>query len=164
MDAPEIFKIIDELAFARTGKHLDTLQLGILKTVFNGQKYSTIAEEYNCTEGHARDKAYELWRILSEVLGENLNKSNVRAAIERLIITNSNNNLVNSVQIDSVNLCPSSNQPLESTEIHNPDDIEYKLKQAKLETAPRLIKLGLTKEQIAQALDLPLALILDKLQ
>ncbi|MDY7050570.1 MAG: hypothetical protein RPG89_18670 [Microcystis panniformis WG22] len=43
--------------------------------------------------------------------------------------------------------------------------IEEKLKkEAKLETVPRLVKLGLTAEQIVQALDLPLLLILETLR
>ncbi|CCI20317.1 Similar to tr/P73041/P73041 (fragment) [Microcystis aeruginosa PCC 9807] len=42
--------------------------------------------------------------------------------------------------------------------------IEEKLKEAKLETVPRLVQLGLTTEQIAQALDLPLSLILETLR
>ncbi|WP_154663892.1 hypothetical protein [Microcystis aeruginosa] len=57
MDTQEVFSLIDNLVFDHTGKHLDTLQLGILKNVFDGQKYAKIAEEYNCSEGHARDKA-----------------------------------------------------------------------------------------------------------
>ena len=69
MDTKEIFETIDNLVFSQTGKHLDNLQSGILKSVFNGQKYSEVANENNCTEGHARDKAYELWRTLSDALG-----------------------------------------------------------------------------------------------
>ena len=166
MDTQELFKKLDNLVFGQTGKHLDTLQLGILKNVLNGQKYSTIAQEYNCTEGHARDKAYELWKILSELLGEELNKFNVRSAIERLVFYNSNNNLVNSVQIDSVNFCPSPSQASDNSGIDDTDNllINEKLKKAKLESVLRLSKLGLTAEQIAQALYLPLQLILDNLQ
>ena len=171
MDTQEVFSLIDNLVFDHTGKHLDTLQLGILKNVFDGQKYAKIAEKYNCSEGHARDKAYELWRILSEVLGEELNKSTVRSAIERLIITNSSNNLVNSGQIDKLNFCPNSPQSPENLATDNSDIIETenliieeKLKEAKLETVPRLVQVGLTAEQIAQALDLPLSLILETLR
>jgi len=108
MDTQEVFSLIDNLVFGHTGKHLDTLQLGILKNVFDGQKYAKIAEEYNCSEGHARDKAYELWRILYKT----------------------ENNVI----------------------------------KAKLETVPKLIGLGLTIEQIAQALDLDIQLILDSLK
>jgi len=166
MDTQELFKKLDNLVFGQTGKHLDTLQLGILKNVLNGQKYSAIAQEYNCTEGHARDKAYELWKILSELLGEELNKFNVRSAIERLVFSNSNNNLINSVQIDSVNFCPSPTQTSDNSGIDATESflINEKLKKAKLESVLRLSKLGLTAEQIAQALDLPLQLIMDNLQ
>jgi hypothetical protein len=155
MDSQEVFNLIDNLVFTQTGKHLDTLQLGILKSVFNGHKYAKIAEEYKCSEGHARDKAYELWHILSDILGEELNRSNVRSAIERFIITNSTNNVVNAGTIDKINFC------------HNPSNnpkTENKIIEAKLETVPKLIQLGLTIEQIAQALDLELELILENLK
>lgn len=163
MDTQEVFSLIDNLVFDHTGKHLDTLQLGILKNVFDGQKYAKIAEKYNCSEGHARDKAYELWRILSEVLGEELNKSTVRSAIERFITTSSTNNIVNSVKIDQVTFChnPSNNREMENYNIYKTENNVIK---AKLETVPKLIGLGLTIEQIAQALDLDIQLILDSLK
>ncbi|WP_430015827.1 hypothetical protein RVR34_16075 [Microcystis aeruginosa FBCC-A68] len=163
MDTQEVFSLIDNLVFDHTGKHLDTLQLGILKNVFDGHKYAKIAEKYNCSEGHARDKAYELWRILSEVLGEELNKSTVRSAIERFITTSSTNNIVNSVKIDQVTFChnPSNNREIENYNIYKTENNVIK---AKLETVPKLIGLGLTIEQIAQALDLDIQLILDSLK
>lgn len=163
MDTQEVFSLIDNLVFDHTGKHLDTLQLGILKNVFDGQKYAKIAEKYNCSEGHARDKAYELWRILSEVLGEELNKSTVRSAIERFITTSSTNNIVNSVKIDQVTFChnPSNDREIENYHIYKTENNVIK---AKLETVPKLIGLGLTIEQIAQALDLDIQLILDSLK
>ncbi|MCZ8248550.1 MULTISPECIES: hypothetical protein [unclassified Microcystis] len=146
MDTQEVFSLIDNLVFDHTGKHLDTLQLGILKNVFDGQRYAKIAEKYNCSEGHARDKAYELWRILSEVLGEELNKSTVRSAIERFITTSSTNNIVNSVKIDQVTFChnPSNNREIENYHI---DKTENNVIKAKLETVPKLIGLGLTIKQ-----------------
>lgn len=112
------------------------------------------------------ERYYELWRILSELLGEELNKFNVRSAIERLIISSGNNNVINSGQIDRVNFCPSPTQTSDNSEIDDTENslIDEKLKKAKLETVLRLSKLGLTAEQIAQALDLPLQLILDNLQ
>ena len=170
MNTKELFKTLDNLVFSQTGKHLVTLQLGILKNVFNGQKYSQIAQEYNCSEGHARDKAYELWHILSETLGEELNKSNVRSAIERFTATNSNI-VINPGRIGNINLCPTSLQSPENLEVNIPNNvdaenpqIENKFKQLKLETVPKLTKLGLTAEQISETLDLELSLILDTLQ
>ncbi|KAM3100367.1 hypothetical protein ACKFKG_01270 [Phormidesmis sp. 146-35] len=166
----DVLKYVDELVFAQTGKHLDTLQVSILKGVLNGQKYTEIAKEYNCTSGHAKDEAYELWQILSKALGEDLDRSNVRAAIERVSATNSNI-FGNPVQVGSINFYPSSQtteskiedvEPLDE-EIATPIDIDdAKLGNAaqravKLETVPRLLQLGLSVEQIAEALDLPLA-------
>lgn len=174
MNKQEVLKYIDEIVFAQTGKHLDTLQFAILKGVFNGQKYSEVAQEYNCTEGHARDEAYELWQILSQALGESLNKSNIRAKFERIISTNSNI-IGNPVQIGNINLCPNT---LEADEIKIDDienfpdknyinklsDIEEVKREFKLQTISRLQAIGLTAEQISQALDLPLQFILESLK
>ncbi|PSF31334.1 hypothetical protein C7H19_22845 [Aphanothece hegewaldii CCALA 016] len=158
MDVQAIITYLDELVFKQTGKHLDSLQVAILKGVFNGQKYTDIAKDYNCTAGHTKDEAYVLWDMLSKVLGEDLNKSNLRAIVERVIATNSNL-LGNFVQVGSINLC--SNPLIEETDILVPDEkntisIKSVQKIAKLQAVPRLIKLGLTLEQIAEALDLSL--------
>lgn len=165
MDVQEVLKYVDELVFAQTGRHLDSLQAAILKGVFNGQKYTDIAKEYNCTAGHTKDEAYKLWQLLSEALGEDLNKSNFRAAIERINATNSNI-FGNPVQVGSINFCPPS-QAAESEDVEsfdretattfstsNAEPGAAAQRAVKLETVPRLMKLGLTVEQIAQALDL----------
>ncbi len=79
--------------------------------------------------------------------------------------------MVNSGQIEKLNFCPNSPQSLENLATDNSDIIETenllieeKLKEAKLETVPKLVQVGLTAEQIAQALDLPLSLILETLR
>ncbi|MCZ8024580.1 MAG: hypothetical protein ACK4YL_01975 [Microcystis sp.] len=100
-----MLKYVDDLVFAQTGQHLDSLQVAILKGVLNGKKYTHISEEYHCSAGHTKDEAYQLWRILSEALGEDLNKSNFRATIERLGVANAYSNMVNPVQIGNINLC-----------------------------------------------------------
>lgn len=180
MDMQEVLQYVDELVFAQTGKHLDSLQMAILKGVFNGQKYAQIAKEYNCTKGHAKDEAYELWNILSKALGEELNRSNVRAAIEILgtgnrqyqIISNPNQIIGNPIQVGNLNLCQNPAQVTEETESENiegistqtntsfsKDDVavvEAAPRAAKLETVSRLAKFGLTTQQIAQSLDLTL--------
>ncbi|MDB9506985.1 hypothetical protein PN502_07755 [Microcystis aeruginosa CS-338/01] len=91
-------------------------------------------------------------------------KSTVRSAIERLIVSNSINNLGNkSVKIDQVTFChnPSNDREIENYHIYKTENNVIK---AKLETVPKLIGLGLTIEQIAQALDLDIQLILDSLK
>lgn len=162
MSLEEVLQYIDDRVFAKTEKHLDTLQRAILQGVFDGQKYANIAEEYKCTAGHVKDEAYKLWRLLSEVLGQDLNKSNFRATVERLGITNS---IVfeNSGSIRDINLCPDSGiseleedlnaEEEESDRTPTKSNIE---REIQLKNVPKLVKLGLTAEQISDALDLPL--------
>jgi hypothetical protein len=169
MDVQAVLKYMDDLVFAQTGQHLDSLQVAILKGVINGKKYTQIAEEYSCSAGHAKDEAYELWQILSEALGEDLNKSNFRATIERLGFVNSQHQIIgNPIQISNINLCPNPSQnPEENLESiiqetaipyvkENMTVIEIERQKTKLEIVPSLVKLGLTAEQIASALGLSL--------
>jgi hypothetical protein len=158
MDTQELVSYLDELLFSSTGERIDSLQVAILKGVLKGQKYADIAQEFNCSAGHAKDEAYKLWQTLSDALGEEITKSNFRARIEKITATNSNL-LVNPIQIGKINLCPNSYFDIEENNDVIRDDqiiIESAQKKIKRETIPRLVKLGLTAEQIAEALDLPL--------
>lgn len=164
MSWQEVLKYVDDLLFSQTGQHLDSLQMSILRGVFENQKYAQIAKECNCTEGHVKDEAYALWQKLSEALQENLNKSNFRATIERNVITNSAF-LVHGNRVGSINLCPNSSQSSNSEDSPIETDLvgeesftalENVRKKAKLEVVANLAKLGLTAEQIAQSLGLSL--------
>ncbi|NET42653.1 hypothetical protein [Okeania sp. SIO2B3] len=168
MDWQTVLNSIDELVFQQTGKHLNNLQMGILKGVLNNEKYREIAEQYKCSNGHVKDEGYELWQILSEIFGEKLNKSNFIATVERLGFANYHSRLFNPVQIGNLNLCSNS----ETAELENINAVNtqsnYKkttscqpivenvLYKTKLNTVSKLIKLGLTAEQIAEVVDLPL--------
>ena len=177
MDWQAVVKSIDELVFQQTGKHLNTLQREILKGVLNGRKYADIAQKYNCSTGHAKDKGYELWQVLSNILGEELNKSNFCATIERLGFSNSQHQIIgNPVQIGNLNLCPNpetselDKEDAASTTSHpqnpqTPNATEDNLfHKTKLNTVSKLTKLGLTPEQIAEALDLPLDEVIEGME
>ena len=163
MSWQEVLKYVDHLLFNQTGQHLNSLQIAILRGVFENQKYAQVARESNCTEGHVKDEAYALWQKLSEALQQTLNKSNFRATIER-IITNSASTFLGN-QIGSLNLCPNNSQELDTDSVKLESEIigveslnavENVRKKAKLEVVLNLVKLGLTAEQIAQSLNLPL--------
>jgi hypothetical protein len=111
MDVQQVLKFADELVFTKTGKHLDNLQESILRGAWQGQRYSQIAEDANCSEGHVKDAGSELWKILSEVLGEDIRKSNVRATFKRLQYSNFLNVAKDSVQINNVNICGNTPHP-----------------------------------------------------
>jgi DNA-binding NarL/FixJ family response regulator len=158
MDTQELVSYLDDLLFSSTGERIDSLQVAILKGVLKGQKYADIAQEFNCSAGHAKDKAYKLWQTLSDVLGEEITKSNFRARIEKITATNSKV-FRNTIQIGKFNLCSNSSPDIEEIDdviMEDQSILESGQKIIKRETIPRLVKLGLTAEQIAEALDLPL--------
>jgi NB-ARC domain len=106
MDVKEVLKFADNLVFAKTGKHLDNLQETVLRGVWQNQTYTQIAEESDYSEGHTRYVASELWKILSDVLGEAVNKSNFKSTFKRLHISIVSSTVEkNSVQIGNVNVC-----------------------------------------------------------
>ncbi len=108
MDVQEVLKWADELVFAKTGAHLNTLQQAILTGVWNNQKYREIANKYHCTEANVKRVAGNLWTLVSEEFGEAVNKSNFRATVKRHGIYNSSNiaNFVQSnVVSNSINFC-----------------------------------------------------------
>jgi hypothetical protein len=160
MNEKELINYLDELLFNQTGKHLNNLQLSILNGVLNSKKYSDIAKDYSCTTGHARDKGYELLKILSEALGEDINKSNFKATIERLGFANIRSPILgNKVKVRNINLCSNSatneikDLSVKENRENNKQDLELKINVKNIE---KLRELGLTKEQIAEALDLSL--------
>lgn len=103
MEIRDALQWTDELIFARTGKHLDSLQRVILEGVWEGKGYKDISEEYHCSKDHVRKSASELWKLLSKLLGEEVKKKNVRSLIENFC-----SNLYNQSQNRSPS--PPSNQ------------------------------------------------------
>jgi predicted transposase YdaD len=169
MEWQQVVNSVDEFVFQKTGEHLNSLQLAILKGVLNGDKYSAIAKQYGCTTGHAKDKGYELWKLLSKVFDQEVNKSNLIATVERLGFVNYQHHIVkNSVKISNINFCNNS----ETANLANRDRVapesndknpklednrvEQVLQENKFKAVDKLSQLGLTPEQIAESLDLPL--------
>ncbi|MFM9266528.1 NB-ARC domain-containing protein [Tychonema sp. BBK16] len=103
MNLKEVLKMADDIVFAKTGKHLDDLQEAILRGTIQGEKYSKIAEESHCNESYVRDVGSKLWQILSEGLGEEVSKINLRSAMGRFIFENVSN--FENVAISSFNTC-----------------------------------------------------------
>jgi NB-ARC domain len=115
MEVEEIIKLADRLVFRQTNKHLDDLQQAILRETFQGKKYIKIAKDRDCTEGHVKDAASELWKILSEGLGEDIKKSNFRATMERLQYSNVSHFGKDIVHIGNVNVCTEPSKAVEGS-------------------------------------------------
>lgn len=92
---------------------------------------------------------YELWTLLSDALGEEVNKSNLASTlIRQSVVTNPVvGNVGTGNVIGTVHFC---SQPEES-----PEFIRGK-QQAKLEAVKRLQQLGLSDVQISEVLELSL--------
>jgi tetratricopeptide (TPR) repeat protein len=74
---------LDSLVFKKTGDRLSELQYTILEQVWQGRTYLEIAERYGCTEGHAKDVGADLWKQLSQLLGEPVTKKTLRLILSR---------------------------------------------------------------------------------
>ena len=111
MDVEEVLRFADEMVFAKTGEHLDDMQKAILLGVWEGQKYSQIAEASYCSEGHIRNIASKLWKRLSNVLDEEVTQSNLLSALERrqlfIVLQNFGNDFV----IGNLNVCADNQSP-----------------------------------------------------
>jgi NACHT domain len=106
MEIAEVLKLADELIFAKTGEHIDYMQKAILEGTFQGRTYPEIAEATHSSEGHTRDIGSELWKILSEGLGEDITKRNFRARIEKVEFNNfSSATVKGDVTVNNVNIC-----------------------------------------------------------
>lgn len=84
MDINEILKFINKLVAQKTGKYLSHVQKAIIEGTLQRQSYSKISQKCHLSEGYISDIASQLWKLLSAVLDENVNKSNFLSIFERL--------------------------------------------------------------------------------
>jgi WD40 repeat protein len=86
MDIEQILAFTDELVFQKSGGHLSDLQQAMLRESWSWQRqsYEKIADAYGYSPTYLKhDVGPKLWKLLSQVLGEKVNKTSFRAAIER---------------------------------------------------------------------------------
>ncbi len=161
MDSPQILQFVDRAVWAKTGKHLNNLQRGIISGILKRQRYADVAETYGYSSQHVKKASHELLQMLSEVFGKQVKKSNLESVLERHINQNittlGNKNNQKIIGINYINNCPNpSTSTPDKSQPENPD-FQQKIKnQTKTETIEKLRQFGLSDEQIAEALDIPL--------
>ncbi|CAC5344368.1 MULTISPECIES: NB-ARC domain-containing protein [Planktothrix] len=116
MNLKEMLKFADDIVFAKTGQHLDDLQAAVLRGTLQRETYKEIAKDFDCSESRIREIGSELWQLLSEELGEDINKKNFRSAMERLQISLFSNviqdNVIqDNVGVGSINICGEGRHP-----------------------------------------------------
>ena len=113
MNFEEGLEILDTSVFSKINRHLKDVEIIILKGSWQGLNYDEIANNEGYAAKYLRqDVGFKLWKLLSEVLGEEVNKTNFRAAIERSNIKN--NNISNTIKNDFVPEYPKGSVPLNS--------------------------------------------------
>lgn len=153
MQAHKVLQFVDEAVYLKTGKHLNDLQRGIIEGTLNRQKYCYIAESYGCSAGHAKDVGYELLEMLSDVFNEPVDKGNLKSVLERQgnLNISFDNKSINSNIIGCINVV--FEQPTITPDKSQPKNL------TNIETIDKLRQFGLSDEQIAQALELPLEVV-----
>ncbi|MFM2061015.1 MAG: hypothetical protein RLZZ507_685 [Cyanobacteriota bacterium] len=70
-----------------TKKSLNNTQMTVLRACFEGKGYPDIAKENNFNYDHTKKTGYELWTILTEILGTRVTQKNFRTVIEQKLQT-----------------------------------------------------------------------------
>lgn len=161
MDSPQILQFVDKAVWVKTGKHLNNLQRGIISGILKRQRYADVAETYGYSSQHVKKASHELLQMLSEVFGEQVKKSNLESVLERhinqTITTLGNKNNQKIIGINYINNCPNPSTPTpDKSQPKTPDSQEETKNKTKIETIEKLRLFGLSDEQIAEALDIPL--------
>ncbi|MBD2690168.1 NB-ARC domain-containing protein [Anabaena catenula] len=142
MTVTEILQFVDNLVFTKTDKHLDDLQQKIIEELFKGKTYKQIANIYDYDEGYIGDESRNLFKILSEGLGQNVNKSNFCWTIERI----TNSKLVNSLN-NNINCIP-NNQTSNHYQQQNNNTEQSKSSYHDLTVSPKITRFYGRKKEL----------------
>ncbi|MBD0302628.1 MAG: AAA-like domain-containing protein, partial [Tolypothrix sp. T3-bin4] len=86
MGIEAVLAFADKITYTKTGGHLSDLQRVILRESWQETKktYDQMAEEYGYSPNYIKQVvAPQLWKLLSQGLGEKVTKTNIRAVLER---------------------------------------------------------------------------------
>jgi hypothetical protein len=164
MQVHELLQIVDEAVYLNTGQHLNDIQRAVIEGSLKHQKYADIAENCGCSAGHAKDVGYELLQLLSDIFDEPVDKGNLKSVLERQGNVNIsfgdkskiNSNLIGCINITSKN---PKNKSDKNNSIH-PKFKHRKKNKTQIEKIDKLRYFGLSDEQIAEVLDIPLEVVM----
>jgi hypothetical protein len=82
MTGQEALRIIDRLLEQHQRGTLKTIQAAIVLQVWNRGSYQAIGSELGYEPEYIKNVAAQLWRLLSELVGEKVCKGNLRSILE----------------------------------------------------------------------------------
>ena len=127
--------LADKTVFEKTGQHLDDLPEALLRGTLQHETYKHVAKDFDCSESRVRNAASELWQLLSEELGENVNKKNFRSAIQRFQVSNVSNftqNVIEQHISGNFNTCGEGRHPPDISKSYPDKDEASNSKQTKI--------------------------------
>lgn len=83
-DTEDILRFVDRALYEQTGEHLSNLQTVLIREVWQETRrtYEEIGEAYGYSSSYIQQGiAPKLWRLLSQVFNEKVNKKNLRAVL-----------------------------------------------------------------------------------
>ncbi|MGL4619583.1 AAA-like domain-containing protein [Chroococcidiopsis sp.] len=84
MNFDQALEITNKVVFAQWGRQLSDVETAILMGAWQSQTYEQTAEAAGYSVSYlTRDVGPKFWKLLSKALGENVSKTNFRAALER---------------------------------------------------------------------------------
>ncbi len=116
MTITEVLQFVDRLVKKQTGEHLDDLQKTVIQALWQGKTYNQIADECGYDKNYVGDVSRKLFKILSDQLNEDINKSNFCWTIER-VVNSQFVGLINS----KITCCPFYEQPDQNQSINKED-------------------------------------------
>jgi hypothetical protein len=103
LDGEQAVRLIDRLLARSQQPKLNDLQSAIVLEIWVGSTYRLIADLLSYDFDYIKQIAARLWKSLSQLLGENICKSNLRSALERhqeSILPSSLDNLSDDIDAD----------------------------------------------------------------
>ncbi|QOV22874.1 NB-ARC domain-containing protein [Anabaenopsis elenkinii] len=153
MTVDEVVKFVDQMVFEKTGKHLDDIQIAVVEGTWNKKSYDDIARKYNLTTNHIADIGSKLWQLLSDILNQDIKKSNFCSTIKRIYIQSSQNPNIcigNSHCFNfSSQLLNNPSQPEKTGDINS----KYKLSAYDLTFAPEIINFYRREKELEKLSD-----------
>ena len=88
-DLKQYLSLLDEWFREKAGRHLSYLEKKVVQGVWLKDNYSRIANQSCYSESAIKAAASRLWKIISELIGEEVTKANLRSVTERVLKTRS---------------------------------------------------------------------------
>ena len=78
-----MIQVIDTLLHNNRGRYLTDIERSVLELCLQGQTYPEISVRVERSQEQVKRIGARLWRQLSEILGETVQKKNIKGALQR---------------------------------------------------------------------------------